>query len=559
MNQWDDGGTSEIPSLYSRSTLHTLTKAMITSLTVVNHGARALQVSVLASIAARFCVAEWGSEGSQANVSIGMEAFDYAYKSTGMAVFDYEHQLNEAAAAECDESLCQNQYEHFPGIYAYHCWSHVGREGSGFAEEELACAEEYRGYPVPNVTRYGTNGTLEQYYTCCPEGYTGPIARECDPSLCSSPAGARTTDCWTDAAFEPMTCSLGTFPRMIGVHSTSSDLIGTFSQYTCCKTSDGTPPLPHTVMVLESIRLALACVAVVLCIIFVSAIVLTPETRSQSLNLYVVYLSIADGVGNIVVAVTSTLVLRSVPVGSASSRFFENFHATANLWINAAIAHSLYTLLRNSNQRKRTQPPSVTRITIEAFAAYAFACLMGVWNIYLLSDIGWHTSFHYWNIALNHSEQLAKFVLALGLFLMAFFPLTYMAYIIFRVKKDKLLPKSERTRSIALYFLRLQVIFFSFWVPALAHSYIALSRGGNVESAYTFWYLIISQTFVSLAFAAQKPDIKKALLNFLACNYRGEEQTGASWVAKIRMKFSTKSTLVLSNEEQGGDSSPEIL
>lgn len=44
-------------------------------------------------------------------------------------------------------------------------------------------------------------------------------------------------------------------------------------------------------------------------------------------------------------------------------------------------------------------------------------------------------------------------------------PFLFMAYLCFRIWIGNLLAVSARTRLIALYFLRIIVVFFVFWLP----------------------------------------------------------------------------------------------
>jgi hypothetical protein len=64
-------------------------------------------------------------------------------------------------------------------------------------------------------------------------------------------------------------------------------------------------------------------------------------------------------------------------------------------------------------------------------------------------------------------ERSCLIAMTLSFLVMALGPTMYLAYICIQVWRGKLLPLNGRTRVLALYFLRIIVAFFVFWIPGI--------------------------------------------------------------------------------------------
>eukprot|EP00547_Thalassionema_nitzschioides_P008883 CAMPEP_0194226062 /NCGR_PEP_ID=MMETSP0156-20130528/41009_1 /TAXON_ID=33649 /ORGANISM="Thalassionema nitzschioides, Strain L26-B" /LENGTH=326 /DNA_ID=CAMNT_0038958267 /DNA_START=707 /DNA_END=1687 /DNA_ORIENTATION=- len=99
------------------------------------------------------------------------------------------------------------------------------------------------------------------------------------------------------------------------------------------------------------------------------------------------------------------------------------------------------------------------------------------------------------------------------IYLVSGLPFAYVAHIGLRIWKEKLLPKSGKTRAIYLYFNRIMIIFFAFYFPlGLLHAvWPSLQQFAHIYwVTWTIYLLTCLQSLLTVRFAMTKDDIWKA-------------------------------------------------
>lgn len=138
-----------------------------------------------------------------------------------------------------------------------------------------------------------------------------------------------------------------------------------------------------------------------------------------------------------------------------------------------------------------------------------------------------------------NGSTIRVLILVTSLIIWTFIPI-FGCYISYRVWRGKLFPRSGRTRALSLYFVRLIVILFLFLIPYLVFTNLEwVSSFERLHYAFLGLYMISLQGTVSAAFAITKPDISKAVKNFLRCKCNAEppNATSSSTGSSIRRQF----------------------
>ena len=422
----------------------------------------------------------------------------------------------QQAELQCDESKCRDLY--FLGGYG--CWARTQN-----ASDAYTCADDYEGQAILTVPTVNHSEAIYQYYTCCPQGYSGPLDQECTDTTCSTP-GLVGFDCWADGPFEPMTCAGDVFkyPRKTGY--TFPFYAWSYSQFICCKTNDGTPPFQRRLVIAESVALAIGSLGLCTCLIFILGMISSRKARSQAFNLYLIFLSIPDALldlGNVLWA-SNTLSGAHFPCHWRNAFLF--FYAMANVMLNSVILRQVYILLRDSNKRRRFVPPRTQLVYKQAMVVFFCAILFGIWGA--TSACG--MVFPY------DRANTQKIINVLTWTLMAAIPLAHFIFTCVRVWRRRLLPKSDgRTRTMALYLLRVLVSFVLFFLPCMIIVNLEwVGHNPRLHMNYLVRYLSSLQGIVSVAIALTKPDVRRAVKNFLVCRCMVEEADGSDDSKEMR-------------------------
>lgn len=100
-------------------------------------------------------------------------------------------------------------------------------------------------------------------------------------------------------------------------------------------------------------------------------------------------------------------------------------------------------------------------------------------------------------------------------------PILYVTYVNFDVLiRSKLLPKDPRARQFAIYFLRIIVVFFIWYIPCLIFVFMVAKTNPWVTWSWVFW--AHWQSTGSSLLCLLKPDIWEATKNLVLCR-RGSD------------------------------------
>ena len=285
--------------------------------------------------------------------------------------------------------------------------------------------------------------------------------------------------------------------------------------------------------------------AVLGCLYTMAAILSNKGTRRVSFNLCVVFLLIPDAINNAVIFVFGMYRYECGRVPKNISNAYDMnvfFYYFANFSMNALIAVEIYSILEQSKRRRRLGAPSMKRTLLRAMGVYTFAILFSAWGAV---DVSWS----WWN------RRRSKFgspppngvfseteAIALAGSLMVAF-IVFVLVIRILIRRRDLLPKSGQTRVLSLFFERIVVVFFVFYVPTLVLliSTVTLLRKGSPWDASYFWIertlhlLSALQVFVTLGVVVQKPDLRSVIV----CDGQPREQHRSSRFSSRRRNSTT--------------------
>lgn len=263
--------------------------------------------------------------------------------------------------------------------------------------------------------------------------------------------------------------------------------------------------------------------------LFVAAILIgflsSKNVRSRSFNVYLIYLMIPDSAYSTLCGIVCLLhALNGSQIASLCNfqMMFIVWGVGSNMWLNAAVTHQLYAMLKSSNDVHKYKVPTIKYVTVQALAVYVTMIFLGTWGLieaqqwphYVASTSGlaclpmeqdWKSSIFFW---------LVFFPLFGGV------PVAYITYVSFIIWKKKLLPPKGKRRLLALYFGRIVFVFVLCWVPYMILLFVFTTwmptwvhfLGGTLSHL---------QGTASAILSLQKPDLLIAVKRFYCCE-RGE-------------------------------------
>ena len=260
-------------------------------------------------------------------------------------------------------------------------------------------------------------------------------------------------------------------------------------------------------------------------------VVSSRKARENAFNVYLLYLMIPDFTFSLLCGVTCALNAANGGYWSEWMCNFQQFYVIfgigANAWLNAAVSHQLYKLLRFSYQRRKYQSPSRAYVTKQAIAVYLYCAFLGCWGFIEKENFPYHIGAPSGLACLPIETDKQSTIF----FWLCFFPLfvgipiAYVAYVSYEVfLGGKLLPPTGKRRILTVYFFRLILVFLVMWIPAFILMFIAATwlppwahyAGGT-------WSHL--QGAVSAGVSLYKPDIWDAVVQFVTCQY-GEDRRG---------------------------------
>ena len=210
------------------------------------------------------------------------------------------------------------------------------------------------------------------------------------------------------------------------------------------------------------------------------------EVRNNTFNLYVVFLLFPDAVNNGIVSIYSVFRMTHcgvVPPFLADVHDFELFfYYFSNFYLNVVVACELFILLKRSSNAQRTKPPpmkraigQITGVYVLAFLYALWACLDVPWSFYDQPNFGSPEG--------GIFSETAAMAMSVALFVI---PIIIVVGIRIKVAIQKIMPKEGQTRVLSLFFERIIVVFFAFYVPTMVLNVLA-SFMESVQSASFFW------------------------------------------------------------------------
>ena len=281
----------------------------------------------------------------------------------------------------------------------------------------------------------------------------------------------------------------------------------------------------NTALVVQS---TLSLATLLITVIFTLAIVSNIKARNKSWNVYLVMLSLPDIIYNAFRFYYGIVVVNGFNTSVKTTWSVDWFYAVSNLYLNAVIVYQVHYYLRcvkknvmfgngtrsalspssmrTSQNRQRVQPPTIKRVLIQSLLVYLLGSVCGIWmhNLHTIGN----------TIAGSHPRFLQ--IHKISLCCMVIPPVTFVTLVCLDVWYHGLLPRiSGRTRTIALYFLRVIFIFMVTWLP-----YMILITYGLRNSrllGYIGMCLTSIQASLSVLVALSKDDIYWAVKTFITC------------------------------------------
>jgi len=266
----------------------------------------------------------------------------------------------------------------------------------------------------------------------------------------------------------------------------------------------------------------------VMCLVGVFFMVAILKTRKFTFNLYIIFAILPDALCNGILGFSLfTEAANSdgqMPSFLCSWMCFHlTFYYLSNLYINAAIAKEIYDLVLNSYHRRRSQPPSSRKVIVQVGVIYALVGLLSGWFVAPISS---------WTSIMSIENEpicVSKFKHPIGgmAVAMAFSmpPFLYVFWVAYKIKHEKLLPLKGRTRVLALYFMRIVVIFVAFYIPILLLATYGFIVAPGPDDAVSIHYFVTLQllkclfpiqNIVTFKFLLQKEDISNAVHNYIS-------------------------------------------
>ena len=224
------------------------------------------------------------------------------------------------------------------------------------------------------------------------------------------------------------------------------------------------------------------------------------------------------------------------------------------------MARAIFNLLYNFYYRCRVDPPTVRMVCWQSSMVYLFSVAYCTW---LILEVPWSP------VSLddrcNATFENGPFTLTMSYGLQALanlIPMMYVAYARLRVWWEKLMPESGRTQAVSTYFLRILLVFFACYFPAIIFGATASVVGGEGESWLNLASVLFNpfQFLLSFRLAMDKPDVRAAVflvtnrvfpcLKLQIENYDASETTrSASRDGKAKKPRSTRIAIKLNSSD----------
>ena len=278
--------------------------------------------------------------------------------------------------------------------------------------------------------------------------------------------------------------------------------------------------------VFGTLQIIVSGIVLVCLLILILGLLKSRQCRTQPFNIYIIGIEFADIIMNLTFVIisiwywltsTQEALDQTTPLFWKITKTTIVFSTTANMWCNGVVGYQVYRLLKNSHQARRVNAPTIRRVLIELTCVYIFAGGLAGLFVYagnqqdsLVLDSDNST-------VINGASGAVLYMTIFGPIL----PLLYISYVCIQIYRNNLLPITGRTRTIAIYFARIVLVFFVFYLPGTIFfvSGLASSEVGWLRNIGTLIFAL--QGGFSFWVALKKPDVHHAVL---------EEFLGQSWI-----------------------------
>lgn len=276
------------------------------------------------------------------------------------------------------------------------------------------------------------------------------------------------------------------------------------------------------------------------CFVVLLGIVSAKHVRSNSFNVFLIFLILPDAFFSANCAITCSL---NYVRGDFYSRtmcewqsWYVIFDFTTNAWLNAAVARQMHKLLVHTFFAQRFKPPSLKDVYVQISLVYVYSAIMGV--VPLLENYLPLRSRPIMGLACMPVEYSVESTIFFWLvFVPAFMliPLIYTMWVCWDVYKKSMLPVNGDTRVLYIFFMRLAAVFVLMWLPSIVIIFaMGLPHFWLVWFGGTWSHL---QGFVSTVFILSKPDIRKATMNLITCRFNSETPMTPFLIKGARTSF----------------------
>ena len=215
------------------------------------------------------------------------------------------------------------------------------------------------------------------------------------------------------------------------------------------------------------------CLVAITTFVVICSILSSKELRINPFNWYLVFIFVPD-------FVMSSLCIFGCAFSATISRFYSEwmcsfqsmylvFGLCANCWMNVFIVYEVYKLLGFSSLRKRYFPPRRATVAKQAFGVYLYAIAWGLLGIFPISWLPHQTYAWYGFFCFPQEYDRTSTIFYWLVFIPAIMgiPILYISYVCYDIWRRQILPTQGRRRNLSIYFVRLILVYYIMWTPAI--------------------------------------------------------------------------------------------
>ena len=193
---------------------------------------------------------------------------------------------------------------------------------------------------------------------------------------------------------------------------------------------------------------------------------------------------------------------------------FVTAYTVANLYLNAVISYEVLILLRNSHQTRRSNPPSLLKVTIQATVVYLFAILASMVFYFIVFGASESDS------AISKADSTIILFNIVVFVVVPFGAVGTVCTIIwwrgYLPSMNGISARDKAMRELACYFFRIIGVFIACWAQGI----IIASLVENYSWGFVVGGLFLAiQPIVSTGMAMTKSDVKKYIFDLITLSY----------------------------------------